>query len=86
MENRIMATIAELVTDLQAVRVVQLKTALEIQSVQAGVNLLNTKITELEAIIAAGNVVPAELVEAVAAVKLQAQVVDELIPDLAPPV
>ena len=80
-----MATITELVADLKAVKAVQEKTALEIQSVQAGVNVLNAKITELETIIAAGNEVPAELVDAVAAVKLQAQLVDDLIPDLPVP-
>lgn len=80
-----MATQAELTQTLKDVLAQQQKTAAEIQSVQAGVDELKTKIAELEAIIAAGEANP-ELADAVAAVKAQAQTVDDLIPDLpAPP-
>lgn len=88
MENKldlIMASQAELAADLRAVRTQQEKTAKEIADVQAGVDTLKAKIVELEKIIADGNAPSQELVDAVAAVKAQAQVCDELIPDLPEP-
>lgn len=80
-----MASQAELAADLRAVRTQQEKTAKEIADVQAGVDTLKAKIVELEKIIADGNAPSQELVDAVAAVKAQAQVCDELIPDLPEP-
>jgi septal ring factor EnvC (AmiA/AmiB activator) len=80
----IMATQNELAATLKEVRAQQEKTATEIQSVQAGVVELKDKITELEGVIANGEA-NQELTDAVAAVKAQAQVVDDLIPDVAPP-
>ena len=81
-----MASQAELAADLRAVRAQQEKTAKEIADVQSGVDSLKAKIVELEKIIADGNAPSQELVDAVAAVKEQAQIVDDLIPDLpAPP-
>lgn len=85
MERKIMATQAELAADLRAVRAQQEKTATEIAALQEAQNVAINKITELEALVAAGGTVTQELVDAVAAVKAQAQVVDDLIPD-APPV
>jgi len=82
MENKIMATQAELSADLKLVLEQQQKTAAEIASVQAAQTVAIEKIAELEAIIAAGVNPSQELVDAVAAVKAQAQIVDELIPDL----
>jgi len=80
-----MATQIQLVADLKAVLAQQIKTSAEITAVQAATDLLNVKITELEAVIAAGGEASAELTDAVAAVKTQAQVVDEQIPDLPVP-
>lgn len=77
-----MATEKQLADDLKGVLEQQKKTAAEIQSVQASVDSLNTKIAELEAIIAGGGEASQELTDAVAAVKVQAQLVDSLIPDL----
>lgn len=77
-----MATQAELAADLNAVLAQQQKTAVEIASVQAAQTLALEKIAELEEIISAGGVVTQELIDAVAAVKAQAQTVDDLIPDL----
>jgi Xaa-Pro aminopeptidase len=82
MENKIMATQAELTADLKLVKAQQVKTAEEIAAVQAAQNLSLQKITDLEAVIAAGVTPSQELVDAVAEVKAQAQIVDELIPDL----
>lgn len=79
-----MATQAELVVVLNNVVLQQKKTVEEIKSVQAAVDTLNEKIVELEKIIADG-VVGEELAAAVEAVKAQAQVVDEQIPDLPVP-
>lgn len=83
----IMATQAELSADLRAVNAQQLKTAGEIAALQAGQDVLTAKIVELQAIIDAGGTgVTQELIDAVAAVKSQAQIVDDLIPDVpAPP-
>lgn len=81
----IMATQAEIVAILQDVLAQQKKTSAEITSLQAGVDTLKAKITELEAVIAAGDQASQELVDAVAAVKAQAQVVDDQIPDLPAP-
>lgn len=83
--DKIMATQADLAADLRAVRAQQEKTAAEIAAVQAAQTVALEKITELEAVIAAGVAPTPELVEAVAAVKAQAQIVDDLIPDLTVP-
>lgn len=85
MENRMAKTQAELVVELQAVLEQQKKTTTEIQAVQTSVNTLKEKITELEEIINAGGTggeASQELVDAVQAVKDQAQVVDDEIPDV----
>lgn len=77
-----MATQIQLTADLKAVLAQQKKTSQEIASVQAATDVLTAKIVELEAIIAAGGEVSAELAAAVAAVKAQAQAIDDQIPDL----
>lgn len=79
-----MATQKELTDSLNEVLAQQKKTVTEIKSVQASVDTLKAKIVELEAIIEAGGTVTPELEQAVAAVKAQAQVVDDTIPDLPP--
>jgi translation initiation factor 1 (eIF-1/SUI1) len=81
MEERIMATQAELAADLKLVADQQRKTLGEIAAVQVSVNTLKNKITELEAIIAAGGTIGDELFNAVAEVKSLAQQVDDSIPD-----
>lgn len=83
--DNIMATQAELAADLRAVRAQQEKTGGEIATLQGSVDTLNAKIVSLEALLAAGGVVTQELIDAVAAVKEQAQIVDDQIPDVVPP-
>lgn len=85
MENKIMATQAELSADLRAVRAKQEKTAQEIADLQTAQNVAIQKIVQLEEVIAAGVTPSQELVDAVAAVKSQAQIVDDLIPDVGVP-
>ncbi len=80
-KEEIMATQAELVTQLQAVLAQQKKTSGEIATVQLSVDALKQKIVDLEAVIAAGGDASPELTQAVADVKAQAQVVDDQIPD-----
>lgn len=80
-----MATQAELAADLRAVLDQQKKTSGEIATVQASVETLKKTITDLEAIIAAGGAVSQELTDAVAAVKAQAQLIDDQIPDAPTP-
>lgn len=79
-----MATQKALADDLKLVHAQQQKTAEEIKAVQASVDTLKEKIVELEAVIAGGEA-DQELTDAVAAVKAQAQTVDDLIPDLPTP-
>lgn len=79
---KIMATQIQLTADLKAVLAQQKKTSQEIASVQAATDVLTAKIVELEAVIAAGGEVSPELADAVAAVKAQAQAIDDQIPDL----
>lgn len=85
--NQIMKTQAELVADLKLVRLQQEKTTQEITALQAGSTALQEKVTDLQtqldAAIAAGAVTQ-ELQDAVAAVAVQAQTNDDLIPDLPP--
>lgn len=76
--NQLIADVTEIKGHLE-------KTFNEIKDLQGGVDALNTKIAELEAIIAGGGQITQELVDLVASVKAQAQTVDELIPDLPPP-
>lgn len=84
--KKIMATQAEIVADLDLVLEQQLKTTDEIAVVQAGVADLQAQIVALQAIIdaggGAGGEVSQALVDAVAAVKAQAQIIDDLIPDI----
>lgn len=82
----IMATQVELAADLRAVLEQQKKTQGEIKSVQTAVDALKAKIVELEEIISNNPTAEAipELVQAVADVKNQAQVVDDEIPDPLP--
>ena len=82
--EKIMATQAELVADLKAVNAQQVKTLGEIETLQKSSDALSAKIVELEAVIAAGGTVTQELIDAVAAVKAQAQIVDDQIPDVVP--
>lgn len=85
METKIMATQAELAADLRAVRTQQEKTAAEIAEVQAAQTVSLDKIKELEVLVASGGTVTQELIDAVDSVKTQAQVVDDLIPDVPTP-
>jgi peptidoglycan hydrolase CwlO-like protein len=78
----IMATQAEQAQILRDVLTQQKKTAAEIASLQAAMDVLKQTILDLEA--AATNASP-ELVAAVADVKAQAQVVDDQIPDVVTP-
>lgn len=80
-----MATQSDLTADLKAVLAQQKKTAGEIAAVQEGVDTLKTQVADLEAQIAAGGNVTPELMRAVSDVKAQAQVVDDLIPDVPTP-
>lgn len=81
----IMATQKELAAELVGVLSQQKKTSGEIAVVQASVDTLKEKIAELESIIAGAANADPELVDAVAAVKAQAQVIDDQIPDLPVP-
>lgn len=83
--DTIMANQAQLAADLKAVLEQQKKTAAEIAEVQAAQAVSLEKITALEEVIAAGVQPSQELVDAVAAVKAQAQIVDDLIPDVVVP-
>lgn len=85
MEEKIMATQKEIAEDLKLVLAQQVKTAGEIALLQEAQTVAIAKIVELEALIAEGGTVTQELIDAVAAVKAQAQIVDELIPDVVPP-
>lgn len=76
-----MATQAELAQILREVRTQQEKTAQEIATLQGSVDTLKTKVEELEAIVAQQGEASEELTEAVNAVKEQAQIVDDQIPD-----
>lgn len=73
----------EATATLNAVLEQQKKTQGEILTVQTGVTELKAKIVELEA--AAGGAISDELAFAIAAVKEQAQVVDDAIPDAPAP-
>lgn len=85
MEKRIMASQAELTADLKAVLAQQQKTSAEIATLQSSVDAQTVKIAELEALVAQGGTITQELIDAVAAVKAQAQVIDDQIPDVVPP-
>lgn len=85
LKKYIMATQKELAVQLGEVLAQQKKTSGEIAAVQASVNTLKERIAELEAIIAGAADADPELVDAVAAVKAQAQVIDDQIPDLPVP-
>lgn len=85
METRIMASQAELAADLKGVLERQKKTSTEIATLQASVDAQTVKIAELEALVAAGGTISQELVDAVAAVKAQAQLIDDQIPDVVTP-
>jgi chromosome segregation ATPase len=80
----IMATQTELIETLRLVNEQQKKTVEEIRTLQGSVDTLNERIAELEALIAAGEV-SQELTDAVQAVKDQAQIVDDQIPDVPSP-
>lgn len=84
--NIMAATQQELAADLRVVLEQQKKTQGEIAGVQTEVNTLKEKIIELEEIISSNPTAEAipELVQAVADVKAQAQVVDDGIPDPLP--
>ncbi len=88
MEKRMAKTQAEIAADLRLV-VDQLKKSQgEIGVVQTEVTALKTKIDEMQKIIdGMGNAATQELIDAADAVKAQAQVVDDAIPDpVSPPI
>jgi cell division protein FtsB len=80
-----MSSQAEAAATLAAVLEQQKKTAAEIASVQASVDTLNATIATLTDELANATTVSPELQAAVDAVKAQAQIVDDLIPDLPVP-
>lgn len=82
---KIMATQAELAADLRNVTAQLVKVGGETKALQASIDALHTRITELEAIVAQGGTVTQELVDAVAAVKAAAQAADDNVPDVTPP-
>lgn len=83
--KQIMATLNEVTADLQAATQRLVKIYDEVRGVQSSVDVLKTRVAELEAIIANGEA-PQALVDALAALKTQVGVVDDAIPDVpAPP-
>jgi cell division protein FtsB len=76
-----MATQTEMAAALREVVVQLQKSNNEIKTVQASVDVLKTRIADLEKIITDGDVASQELIDAVAAVKVAAQTVDDDIPD-----
>lgn len=76
-----MATEAELIADLQAVKAKQDKTKGEIIALQGSMNTLQATIVTLEEALAAAGTPSQALADAVAAVKQSAQETDDLIPD-----
>lgn len=78
MENKLMATQDEIVKQLNETRE-QLRKVSKEQSDRS--DALLKKITDLEAIIAAGGTIGQDLVDAAAGVKAEAQALDDLIPD-----
>jgi len=76
-----MTTQTEVTAQLGDVLASMQKTAGEIVAVQGAVTDLKAQVASLEAIIAAGGEVSPALVAAVADLKAQAQLVDDLIPD-----
>jgi len=74
----IMTSQAQLASDLQAV-------ATQIAKIGAETTALLTKITDLEAALAAGGVTTAEVDAALQALKDQAKVVDDMVPDAPAP-
>jgi hypothetical protein len=87
--GEIVKTSSQLVADLHAVLERQHKTAVEIAIVQDSVNRLTAKVAELQAIVGKGgfdSMITQELIDAVEAVKSQAETIDEQIPDLVEPI
>lgn len=80
LEKNLMATQAELAADIRAVTVQLAKSAEETKELQASVNVLKDRITELEESL--GDNVSQEVLDAVTALKAQAQIVDDNIPDV----
>jgi hypothetical protein len=81
-DRKIMAKQAEIVEQLKGVLAQQKKTSAEITTLQGSVDVLKAKIVQLEEAVANGEVGQA-LVDIVAEVKTQAQLVDDQIPDVA---
>lgn len=81
----LMTTQAEQAQILRQVLTQQQKTQGEIATLQGSVDTLNQKIADLESQVAAGGEASQELQDAVAAVKAQAQIVDDQIPDVPTP-
>lgn len=77
-----MATQAEQTQALREVLTQLQKTSGEIATLQGSVDTLNTRIVELEAQVGSTGDASQELIDAVAAVKAQAQIVDDQIPDV----
>jgi hypothetical protein len=75
---------AEVVQDLQNIRNQLVKIGGETVSLQTNIDTLNVRIRELEDLLANAEV-PQAIVDAVAAVKAQAQVVDDSVPDVPTP-
>lgn len=74
LRKSIMTTQAQLAADLQAV-------SAQITKIGTETTALLTKITDLEAAIAAGGVTTAEVDTAMQALKDQAKIVDDMVPD-----
>lgn len=84
LKREIMSTEADIVKTLNDVTAQLVKSQGEISGIQSAADVLKQRVTDLEAVIAAGVPPSPELVAAVAAVKAQAQVVDDAIPDVTP--
>lgn len=85
MENKIMATQAELTADLKSVTAQLKKLDGDTKALQTSVDTANAKIVELEALVAAGGTIGQELIDAVAEVKAAVQVVDDNVPEVPTP-
>lgn len=83
--DQIMSTQAEAAETLREVLAQQQKTVGEIQTLQTEVTTLKVKIDELQAMLDNGGEVGEELQAAIDAVKAQAQIVDDAIPDVVVP-
>lgn len=86
LRSTIMATQAEHAAEIRLLTGQVTKIGGEINATQAAMDLLQTRVAELEALLAAGGEVSAEVLEAFASLKAQVQATDDEIPDPITPV